>query len=146
MSITVYVSGDAAALALGADEVAAAIAGTAAERGQAIRIVRNGSRGLFWLEPLVEVVTAQGRAAYGPVSVADVPGLFAADFTAGGKHPFHLGDIEAHPYLARGGGQGLAPLHSPPESSGRPRWTGRPARNTLFSTPTRAIPVVTDIT
>ena len=101
MSITVYVPGDAAALALGADEVAAAITVNAAKKGLTVRIVRNGSRGLFWLDPLVEVVTAQGRVAYGPVTAADVPGLFAADFTRGGKHALHIGDIEAVPYLAK---------------------------------------------
>ncbi len=71
MSITVYVPGDAAALALGADDVAATISATAAKYKLDIDIVRNGSRGLFWLEPLVEVVTAQGRIAYGPVTVTD---------------------------------------------------------------------------
>ncbi|MFZ3019518.1 MAG: NADH-ubiquinone oxidoreductase-F iron-sulfur binding region domain-containing protein [Gallionella sp.] len=101
MSITVYVPGDAAALALGADEVAAAIVKQADKLKQDINIVRNGSRGLFWLEPLVEVVTAQGRIAYGPVTAADVSKLFAADFLQGGKHALRLGDIEAHPYLAK---------------------------------------------
>jgi len=101
MSVAVYVPGDAAALALGADAVAAAIAAEAGKRGEEVRIVRNGSRGLFWLEPLVEVATAQGRVAYGPVTAADVPRLFAADFTQGGKHALRLGDIEAHPYLAK---------------------------------------------
>jgi formate dehydrogenase iron-sulfur subunit len=101
MSVTVYVPGDAAALAFGADEVAAAIAAEAKKRGEAVRVVRNGSRGLFWLEPLVEVATEQGRVAYGPVSADDVRDLFAADFTAGGKHKLRLGDIEALPYLVR---------------------------------------------
>ncbi|OIR16733.1 NADP-reducing hydrogenase subunit HndC [mine drainage metagenome] len=101
MSITVYVPGDAAALALGADDVAAAITIAAAKRGTKIRLVRNGSRGLFWLEPLVEVATAQGRIAYGPVTADDVPGLFAAGFISGGKHPLRLGNIETVPYLAR---------------------------------------------
>ena len=101
MSTTLYIPGDAAALALGADEVAAAIIQHADKLKLDIKLVRNGSRGLFWLEPLVEVVTAQGRIAYGPVTVADVPKLFAADFTSGSKHPLRLGDIEAHPYLAR---------------------------------------------
>jgi formate dehydrogenase iron-sulfur subunit len=101
MSITLYVPGDAAALALGADEVAAAIVKQADRLKLDINIVRNGSRGLFWLEPLVEVVTAQGRVAYGPVTAADVPKLFAANFTEGGKHPLRLGDIETHPYLSR---------------------------------------------
>lgn len=101
MSITVYVPGDAAALALGADDVAAAITIAAAKRGTKIRLVRNGSRGLFWLEPLVEVATPQGRVAYGPVTADDVPGLFVADFISGGKHPLRLGNIETVPYLAR---------------------------------------------
>jgi formate dehydrogenase iron-sulfur subunit len=101
MSVTIYVPGDSAALAFGADGVAAAIAAEAKMRHEQVRIVRNGSRGLFWLEPLVEVLTAQGRIAYGPVTAADVSGLFAADFTAGGKHKLRLGDIEALPYLAK---------------------------------------------
>jgi formate dehydrogenase iron-sulfur subunit len=100
MSTTVYVPGDAAALALGADDVAAAIAINAAKSGLKMRIVRNGSRGLFWLEPLVEVDTGQGRIAYGPVTASDVPGLFAANFAAGGKHRLRLGNIETVPYLA----------------------------------------------
>ena len=101
MSVTLHVPGDAAALALGADEVVAAIVAAADKQGTKISIVRNGSRGLFWLEPLVEVVTAQGRTAYGPVTVADVPKLFAANFLHGGKHALHLGDIEKHPYLEK---------------------------------------------
>jgi formate dehydrogenase iron-sulfur subunit len=101
MTTTIYVPGDAAALALGADEVVAAITTEAAKNGVKVSIVRNGSRGLFWLEPLVEVVTTQGRVAYGPVTAADVPKLFAAKFTGGGKHPLRLGDIETHPYLAK---------------------------------------------
>jgi formate dehydrogenase iron-sulfur subunit len=101
MSVTLYVPGDAAALALGADEVAVAIIQHANKLKLDINIVRNGSRGLFWLEPLVEVVTAQGRIAYGSVTAADVPKLFAADFLQGGKHALRLGDIEAHPYLAK---------------------------------------------
>ncbi|MEN6585050.1 MAG: formate dehydrogenase, partial [Sulfuricella sp.] len=101
MSITLYVPGDAGALALGADEVAAAMVEQANELKLDIDIVRNGSHGMFWLEPLVEVVTAQGRVAYGPVTVADVPGLFLANFSTGGEHPLRLGDIATLPYLAR---------------------------------------------
>ncbi len=101
MSVTIYVPGDAAARARGADAVATSIAAEAHKRGEEVCIVRNGSRGLFWLEPLVEVATAQGRVAYGPVTAADVPKLFAADFTQGGKHALRLGDIDALPYLAR---------------------------------------------
>ncbi|MBV8612572.1 MAG: formate dehydrogenase, partial [Acetobacteraceae bacterium] len=64
-----FVPRDAGALALGADEVAAALACAGAE------VVRTGSRGLYWLEPMVEVATASGRVAYGPVRPADAPGL-----------------------------------------------------------------------
>jgi formate dehydrogenase iron-sulfur subunit len=98
---TVHVPRDAAALAAGADDVAAAIAATAAQRGLNVRIVRNGSRGLFWLEPLVEVSTPAGRVAYGPVTVDDVPGLLAAGFLSGADHSLGHGPTERIPYLAR---------------------------------------------
>ncbi|MGD9956654.1 MAG: formate dehydrogenase, partial [Candidatus Nanopelagicales bacterium] len=62
---TVYVPGDSAARAVGADDVALALASEAALRGLDLHVVRNGSRGLHWLEPLVEVVTPSGRVAYG---------------------------------------------------------------------------------
>ncbi len=101
MSVTVYVPRDATALALGAQSVADAIAEQAARQGQAVRIVRNGSRGLFWLEPLVEVQTARGRIAYGPVRAADVPGLFAAGFLSGAKHALRQGATEEIPYLRK---------------------------------------------
>jgi formate dehydrogenase iron-sulfur subunit len=101
MSVTIYVPGDAAALALGADDVVAAISTSAAKQNIDINIVRNGSRGLFWLEPLVEVVTAQGRVAYGPVTVKDIPALFKANFTSGENHALRLGDVEALSYFAR---------------------------------------------
>jgi len=100
-AVTVFVPRDASALAMGADRVAAAIDRLARERGRAVRIVRNGSRGLSWLEPLVEVVTPAGRIAYGPVSPSDVPSLFDAGFLEGGAHALNLGDIEQHPYFAK---------------------------------------------
>ncbi|MCB1427116.1 MAG: formate dehydrogenase, partial [Notoacmeibacter sp.] len=78
MTVTVYVPRDAAALALGADAVAAAVATQAKARGADVKIVRNGSRGMVWLEPLVEVETPAGRIAYGPVAAEDVAGLFDA--------------------------------------------------------------------
>lgn len=99
MSITVYVPRDSTALALGAHDVAAAIATEAQQRGIELRIVRNGSRGLFWLEPMVEVATEAGRVAYGPVGVDDVPALFDAGFMRGGVHPLALGLTDDMPYL-----------------------------------------------
>jgi len=97
----VYVPCDSSALAVGADDIAAALAGEAARRGVNIEIVRNGSRGLFWLEPLVEVETAKGRIGYGPVGAADVVALFEAGFLDGGAHPLNLGLVEEIPYLKR---------------------------------------------
>ncbi len=94
MTTVVYVPRDASALSVGADEVAHALAAEAKRRGVPIELVRNGSRGAFWLEPLVEVVTAAGRIAYGPVTAADVPELFAADFIHGGAHALALGPTE----------------------------------------------------
>jgi formate dehydrogenase iron-sulfur subunit len=99
VTTTVYIPREATALALGAEQVARAVTAEAARRGQDVRLVRNGSRGAFWLEPLVEVQTPAGRCAYGPVRAADVPGLFAADFLHGGAHASRLGAVEAIPYL-----------------------------------------------
>ena len=102
MSIRIYIPGDSTALALGADDVATAIAAEATRRGVAIDIVRNGTRGLLWLEPLVEVATADGRIGFGPVDVADVAALFDAGFHLGqGSHPLALGLVEQIPYLAK---------------------------------------------
>jgi formate dehydrogenase iron-sulfur subunit len=98
-AVKVYVSGDSAARSVGADETAAAVAREAAARGVAIQLVRNGSRGMLWLEPLVEVETAQGRVAYGPVADTDVPGLFAAGLTAGATHPLRQGLTAEIPFL-----------------------------------------------
>jgi len=99
-TVTVYVPGDASACSLGANATARALETEAAKRGRSVRVVRNGSRGLFWLEPLVEVVTAAGRVAYGPVTAADVPKLVEAGLFEGGEHSLRLGDIATHPYLA----------------------------------------------
>ena len=99
MSVKIFVPRDSAALAVGADEVAEAIVQQAASRGQAIELVRNGSRGMFWLEPMVEVVVGGERVAYGPVTPEDVANLFDAGFLAGKPHALALGPTEALPYL-----------------------------------------------
>ncbi len=101
MSATVYVPCDSSAMALGAEQVCKAIIDQAAKAKVKLRIIRNGSRGLFWLEPLVEVVTAAGRIAYGPVQVKDVPSLFESSFWTGGEHPLRLGPTEDIPYLKK---------------------------------------------
>ena len=101
MTVTVYVPRDAAAIALGADEVAAAIERVAGENGQDVHIVRNGTRGMVWLEPMVEVATETGRIAYGPVSASDVASLFNAGFLSGGDHALSLGLTEEIPFFAK---------------------------------------------
>ena len=101
MSVAVYIPGDSGALSLGADRVAEAVTREAQARGIDITIVRNGSRGLYWLEPMVEVETASGRVAYGPVKPADVAALFDADFLHGGAHAKGLGATEEIPFLAQ---------------------------------------------
>ena len=99
MSVRVYVPRDSAALSVGAEGVARAIASEAKSRGLDITLVRNGSRGMFWLEPLVEVETPNGRIAYGPVSREAVPGLFEAGFLEGKAEALCLGPTEEIPYL-----------------------------------------------
>ncbi|RUM24960.1 NADH-quinone oxidoreductase subunit NuoF [Rhizobium vallis] len=99
MTIKIYVPRDAAALALGAEKVAKAIAQEIAARGFDAQIVRNGSRGMFWLEPLVEVEVAGKRIGYGPVKAGDVPALFDAGMMSGGGHPLCLGEVEDLPFL-----------------------------------------------
>ncbi|WP_338702270.1 NADH-quinone oxidoreductase subunit NuoF [Streptomyces sp. Q6] len=97
----VYVPRDSAARSVGADEVAARLQ-QAADQGEFdLHVVRNGSRGMLWLEPLVEVVTEQGRIGYGPVTADDVPGLLAAGMLDGADHPLRLGLIDRLPWLAR---------------------------------------------
>lgn len=91
----IFIPADSAARSVGADEVASLLG----ELPDA-QIVRNGSRGLLWLEPLVEVETPLGRIAYGPVTPADVESLIAAGLTEGGEHPLRIGDIEAYPWFA----------------------------------------------
>ena len=97
----IYVPCDAGALALGADAVAAAVAKEIKARRIDATLVRNGSRGMFWLEPLVEVETPKGRVAYGPVLASDVAELFDAGLADGKTHRLCLGLTEQIPFLAK---------------------------------------------
>jgi len=99
-SVRVYVPSDTTARSLGADAVADAIAAEAGSRKAAVKIVRNGSRGLYWLEPMVEVEVDGERIAYGPVAADEVGSLFEAGFLSGGNHAKSLGPTDAIPYLA----------------------------------------------
>jgi formate dehydrogenase iron-sulfur subunit len=103
VTVAIYIPRDSGALALGAEKVAQAVEKEIAARGIDAKIVRNGSRGLYWLEPMVEVETAAGRVAYGPVKAKDVASLFDAGLglTTHSTHPLFLGDPEKIPYLAK---------------------------------------------
>jgi len=139
-TIDVLVPRDSGALSLGAESVAQAIAIEATKRNLSVRVIRNGSRGMYWLEPLVEVATAGGRVAYGPVSVKDVPGLFDAGFLTGGKHVLGHGvtdelqflksqqrltfervgiidPVSVQDYVAHGGYQGLRAALALPQAT-----------------------------
>jgi formate dehydrogenase iron-sulfur subunit len=100
MTLRIFIPRDAGALAVGADEVADAIASAARDRGLEIEIIRTGSRGLYWLEPMVEAQLPAGRIAYGPVTPSDASGLLDAAVTAG-AHPLHLGLADDIPWLKR---------------------------------------------
>ena len=99
-AIKVYVPRDSAALAVGADAVATRLQQAAAERGLAVEVARNSSRGMFWLEPFVEVDTPAGRMGYGPVEPEDVDGLLDAGLLQGGTHSLAHGLVEQLPWLA----------------------------------------------
>lgn len=100
MTIKIYIPRDTTANAMGAEQLTQVIASVAKQGGQDIEIIRNGSRGLFWLEPFVEVDTEQGRVGYGPVSCTDVDSLFEEKFFIGQQqHPLCQGLVEDIPYL-----------------------------------------------
>nr|WTB28755.1 NADH-quinone oxidoreductase subunit NuoF [Streptomyces sp. NBC_00830] len=99
--VRIYVPRDSAARSVGADEVAATIQQAADSADVAVDLVRTGSRGMLWLEPLVEVATEHGRIGYGPVTPDDVPALFAAGLLDGDEHPLRLGPVDELPWLAR---------------------------------------------
>jgi formate dehydrogenase iron-sulfur subunit len=101
MAARVFVPRDAAALSLGAESVAQAVVAEAAARQTDVHVVRNGTRGMCWLEPLVEVETPAGRVAYGPVTAGDVASLFDAGFLQGGAHALRRGAVESIPYFGR---------------------------------------------
>jgi formate dehydrogenase iron-sulfur subunit len=101
MSGRVFVPRDSSALSVGAEALAQALVREARARGVALDLIRTGSRGAFWLEPLVEVEMPEGRIGYGPVRADDVGSLFDANFLSGGGHPKALGPVEAILWFAR---------------------------------------------
>ncbi|MEH6588069.1 MAG: NADH-ubiquinone oxidoreductase-F iron-sulfur binding region domain-containing protein [Halioglobus sp.] len=139
MTLRYLIPRDTTAVAVGANEVAAALALALAEQGSDAPIIRNGSRGAFWLEPLLEIESNDERVGFGPLEPEEVAGILALDPVARKEHPRYLGKLEEHPwfagqqrltfarsglddplclesYLARHGFDGLEhALHLPPE-------------------------------
>ena len=100
MTMRIFIPRDAGAVAVGAADIALAFEQPAAARGTPVEIVRTGSRGLYWLEPMVELATAQGRVAFGPVATSEVPALFDA-MANDGPHALRLGVTDQIPWLKR---------------------------------------------
>ena len=99
MTAVVYVPRDSSAVSLGADAVTEAIRTETASRKLDVTIVRNGSRGMFSHEPMVEVAAIAGRIAYGPVAARDVASLFDSNFLDGREHRLRLGVAGEIPWL-----------------------------------------------
>ncbi len=97
--VKIYVPRETTAVSVGADDVALAVARAAKSRGARIEIVRNGSWGACWLEPVVEVQVGDRRIAYGNVAPDDVPGLFDAGLLEGGEHDKRIGPVDEIDYL-----------------------------------------------
>jgi formate dehydrogenase iron-sulfur subunit len=99
MSLRLFVPRDTTALALGAEQVAQAVADEAGRRAVDVEVVRNGSRGMFWLEPLLEAEHNGHRIAFGPVDALDVPSVLDALMAEPARHPRYLGPTAEIPYL-----------------------------------------------
>mgnify|MGYP001825178057 FL=1 len=100
MSARYFVPRDTTAVAVGANAVAEAVAEWIAAQGKEASLVRNGSRGAFWLEPLLEIERDGVRVGFGPLSAAEVPAVLALDADALSQHPKYLGRLEEHPWFA----------------------------------------------
>ncbi len=102
MTKHLYIPCDTTALSLGADQVAAAFQQAIDEQKLDVTIVRNGTRGMLWLEPLVEIETDQGRVGYSAVTPQQVDELITAGCLNGDQqHDSCIGLVEEHPYLAK---------------------------------------------
>jgi formate dehydrogenase iron-sulfur subunit len=96
----IYVPRDTTAVSLGADAIATTIETIAKQKQLPLQVVRNGSRGLYWLEPMLEIQTERGRVAYGPMTAADLDQFMAQEcWLENENHPRYLGLTEEIPYL-----------------------------------------------
>ena len=115
-----YIPRDAGALGMGSADVEQALIVALKKRGIDAEFVHTGSRGLYWLEPMIEVATPQGRVAYGPVAASEVEGLLDAGLLDGKPHKLCLGKPEELPFLQRQTAPHLRALrHRRPQSARR---------------------------
>jgi formate dehydrogenase iron-sulfur subunit len=97
--LRIFLPRDTTALALGAERVALVLDEEVQRRELTVDIVRNGSRGLFWLEPLLEIEQGGSRVAFGPMTAAAVPGVLDALQGDPTDHPLYLGPTADISYL-----------------------------------------------
>ncbi|MFM8212428.1 MAG: formate dehydrogenase beta subunit [Actinomycetes bacterium] len=97
--IKVFVPIDDAACSVGANEVAQEIQNQAKSKNIEIEIIRNGSRGMLWLEPLVEVEIENVRYGYANVEESKVKELFESNFLTNKTHPLSIGEVDNHEWL-----------------------------------------------
>jgi formate dehydrogenase iron-sulfur subunit len=99
MSNKIYIPRDFTSQAMGVEDVVTAIQNEAKARQQNVEVIRTGSPGLYWLEPMIMIEHEGHRVGYGPVTDDDVPGLFDVNFLAGGQHELLLGQVEKIDFL-----------------------------------------------
>ncbi|WP_440466450.1 formate dehydrogenase beta subunit [Pseudomonas sp. YH-1] len=97
--LKLFIPCDSVARAVGADEVTDALVAEAERRQLPLDIQRTSSRGLYWLEPLLELDSDAGRLGFGPLTAEDVPALLDALSGDATNHPLALGRVEELPYL-----------------------------------------------
>ncbi|HUU25214.1 MAG TPA: NADH-quinone oxidoreductase subunit NuoF [Methyloceanibacter sp.] len=95
----IYISRDSGALCVGAEATAKKFREEAQARGLDVEIIRTGARGMYWLEPLIEIETEQGRVGYGPAKASDVPGLIDAGILEAKPHDTCIGVVDDYPWL-----------------------------------------------
>lgn len=105
MSITrIFLPRDAAALGVGANDIASALEGALRDADSNFELIRTGSRGMLWLEPLLELEQDGIRYGFGPLIPADIPQLIEAGVLTSPtelSHPKALGPVEELDWMKR---------------------------------------------
>ncbi|MEM8935502.1 MAG: formate dehydrogenase, partial [Pseudomonadota bacterium] len=98
--LRLFLPHDSVAVSLGADDVADALRRAAREADISLDLVRTGSRGMHWLEPLLEVDIDGVRHGYGPVSPDNAEATLQA-IAARRDAPSALGPVESIPFFQK---------------------------------------------